>query len=219
MNHWAILWDQRDLLLDGFLNTLILFAGSTLGAALLGAVMAVGLRSGGTGGRALRAFVDGMRMLPFLLFVYLLYFGLPSYGIRLSAWTVGFIGLIVYHAAYVAEILRGAWTVLPVGQIEAAQACGYRRFALYREIILPQLVLQSGPVLGNQAIILLKDSAFLSIITVRELTAAASSIQSTYFIPYQALLVAIGFYWALSLLVEAATASLRRQALIRGLTT
>ncbi len=217
MDPWAILWSQRAGLLDGFQNTLWLFAGSAVGAALLGAIMATGLRRAGPAGWLVRAFVDAMRMLPFLLFAYLLYYGLPAVGLRLSAWTVGFAGLIAYHAAYVAEILRGAWAVLPVGQIEAARACGYTRFAMYREIILPQLVLQSGPLLGNQAIILLKDTAFLSIITVRELTAAASSIQSTYFIPYQALLVAIGFYWAVSLLIELATAGVRRRALNRGL--
>lgn len=217
MDPWAILWSQRDALLVGFQNTLWLFAGSALGAALLGALMTMGLRRSGSAGWLTRGAVDAMRMLPFLLYAYLLYYGLPAIGVRLSAWTVGFAGLITYHAAYVAEILRGAWAVLPTGQIEAARACGYRRFTLYRVIILPQLVLRSGPVLGNQAIILLKDTAFLSIITVRELTAAASSIQSTFFIPYQALLVAIIFYWMTSLLIEAMTAWLRRRALRRGM--
>lgn len=219
MDPWAVLWGQRASLLAGFQNTLWLFSLSALAAAALGAFGAMALRRTGPARWLTQGAVDAMRMLPFLLYVYLLYYGLPAVGLRLSAWTVGFLGLITYHAAYVAEILRGAWAVLPAGQIEAARACGYGRLAMYREIILPQLVLQSGPVLANQAIILLKDTAFLSIITVRELTAAASAIQSTYFIPYQALLVAIGFYWAVSLLVEVLAAGIRRRARRRGMVT
>lgn len=218
MNPWSVLWTQRATMLDGFQNTLVLFTISTVSAAVLGSLMAMALRARGAGVRLpVRGAVDAMRLLPFLLYVYLLYFGLPALGLRMSAWTVGFFALITYHSAYVAEVLAGAWAVLPTGQAEAARACGYRRLALYREIILPQLALTAGPLLGNQTIILLKDTAFLSIITVQELTMAASGIQATYFIPYQALLAAIGFYWALSLMVEGATALVRRRARDRGL--
>lgn len=219
MDPWAVLWSQRASLLAGFENTLWLVFLSLPAAAALGALGAMALRRTGPARWIARVLVDAMRMLPFLLYVYLLYYGLPAVGVRLSAWTVGFIGLITYHAAYVAEILRGAWAVLPAGQLEAARACGYRTLPLYREIILPQLVLQSGPVLANQAIILLKDTAFLSIVTVRELTAAASAIQSTYFIPFQPLLAAIALYWVLTLAVEAGAAGIRRLARRRGMAT
>src|SRR3546814_14085883 len=116
-----------------------------------------------------------MRMLPFLIFVYLLYYGLPSVGVKLEAWTAGLIGLIVYHAAYVAEILRGGWDQLPTGQTESAQAHGYHGLKLVRRIILPQLVLNTAPVIGNQLIYMLKDTAFLMIITVQELKIGRAS--------------------------------------------
>jgi polar amino acid transport system permease protein len=70
-----------------------------------------------------------------------------------------------------------------------------QKLCMYRRIVLPQLVLRTAPVLGNQLIICLKDTAFLSIITVRELTSAAASVQSLYFIPFEAFIVAIGLYW------------------------
>ena len=59
--------------------------------------------------RAARAFVDGMRCIPFLLFAYIVYYGFPSIGINLDNWGAGLLALTIYNAAYMAEILRGAW--------------------------------------------------------------------------------------------------------------
>lgn len=218
MNRWDILWGQRDTILRGLENTLILFGASAVVAFLLSCVIVIVIHGrSGIVGAVLRGAVDAMRMLPFLIYAYLLYYGLPALGIRMSAWTAGFIALITYHAAYFAEILRGAWATLPAGQAEAARAHGFASLAMYRRIILPQLVLRSAPVLGNQLIICLKDTAFLMIITVRELTAAASAVQSTYFIPFEAFIVAIVLYWAISFGIELLVARIGRVAETRGL--
>jgi polar amino acid transport system permease protein len=72
------------------------------------------------------------------------------------------------------------------------------------------------PLIGNQLIICLKDTAFLSIITVREITAAANSVQSTYFIPLKAFLVAILLYWLISLIIESAIKQVSRLGKKRG---
>ena len=72
---------------------------------------------------------------------------------------------------------------MPVGYIEAALAHGFRHHVIFLRILLPNVVMNTLPLIGNQLIICLKDTAFLSIITVREITAAANSVQSTYFIP------------------------------------
>jgi polar amino acid transport system permease protein len=218
MNKWEILWHHRGMILDGFESTLILFGVSAIAAFLLSSLIVLVIRTGrGPFGRAVRGIVDGMRMLPFLIYAYLLYYGLPSLGVRFDAWTAGFIALITYHAAYFAEILRGTWATLSTGQVEAARAHGFTTFMMYRRIILPQLVLRAAPVLGNQVIICLKDTAFLSIITVRELTAAASAVQSQYFIPFEAFIVAIGLYWLTSMLIEALVARIGIAAEEKGL--
>ena len=73
---------------------------------------------------------------------------------------------------------------------------------MFFRLILPQIVMQTRPLLGNQLIYALKDTAFLVIITVRELTAAANSLSGTYFIPTEAFIVVIGFYWAVSVVME-----------------
>ncbi|MGH6621982.1 MAG: amino acid ABC transporter permease [Alphaproteobacteria bacterium] len=218
MNKWEILWSHREMILDGFKSTLILFSVSAVAAFLLSCLIALAIRTARVPiANALRGAVDGMRMLPFLIYAYLLYYGLPSVGIRFDAWTAGFIALITYHAAYFAEILRGTWATLSTGQAEAARAHGFTSFMMYRRIILPQLLLRAAPVLGNQTIICLKDTAFLSIITVRELTAAASAVQSQYFIPFEAFIVAIGLYWLTSALIEAAVARIGFAAEEKGL--
>lgn len=206
------------MIVRGFENTLILFGVSSVAAFLLSCAIVLVIQTHqGTLGRVFRTLVDGMRVLPFLMYAYILYYGLPSLGVRFDAWTAGFIALITYHAAYFAEIMRGAWATLSKGQAEAARAVGFRNIAMYRRIILPQLVLRSAPVLGNQLIICLKDTAFLMIITVRELTAAASAVQSQYFIPFEAFIVAIGLYWLTSLTIEALVARIGLVAEIRGL--
>jgi polar amino acid transport system permease protein len=218
MSNWEILWNHREMILLGFRNTLILFSVSAVAAFLLSAVIVLMIRTRrDLVSKATRAVIDGMRMLPFLMYAYILYYGLPSLGISMDAWTVAFIALITYHAAYFAEILRGSWATLSTGQEEAARAQGFARFTMYRRIIQPQLVLRTAPVLGNQLIICLKDSAFLSIITVRELTSAAASVQSLYFIPFEAFLVAIALYWVTSILIELLVARVGFIAEVRGL--
>jgi polar amino acid transport system permease protein len=218
MNKWEILWSHREMMLEGFKSTLILFGVSVVAAFLLSSLIVLAIRTGrGPLGVAVRGVVDAMRMLPFLIYAYLLYYGLPSVGVRFDAWTAGFIALITYHAAYFADILRGTWATLSAGQAEAARAHGFTTFKMYRRIILPQLVLRAAPVLGNQVIICLKDTAFLSIITVRELTAAASAVQSQYFIPFEAFIVAIGLYWVTSMLIEALVTRIGSAAEDKGL--
>ncbi len=202
MNEWQILWDVRDTFTSGFMNTLLLFGISVCGAFVAGCVMVYMLEQGALAARLVRYFINAMRMLPFLILAYLLYYGLPSLGLRMSAWTAGLIALVIYHGAYFAEILRGTRLVLPEGYVEAAKAHGFTSFRLFRRIVLPQLVIRARPLLGNQLIIALKDTAFLTIITVQELTAAANSASATYFIPMEAFVVVIALYWLISIGLE-----------------
>ncbi|KGQ71091.1 ABC transporter permease [Chelonobacter oris] len=219
MDSWSILWEQRETLLAGFYNTLALF-GISLGlAAIIGIVMIFLLEGNARHPlrRCLIFLIDIMRMLPFLIYAYLLYYGLPALGVRLDAWTAGIVALTTYHGAYFAEILRGLRATVPRGQVDAALAHGYGKYSMMRYLILPQIFLRSGPLLGNQLIYLLKDTAFLTIITVKELTSAASSIQSIYFIPLEAFIVAIGLYWVVCILIDTAMKLVDRIAIKKGI--
>src|SRR6266851_8804824 len=182
----------------GLGNTMWLCGVSMALSLVLGALFLVPLTSQKPNlRRVAQAAVDAGRCIPFLLLTYIVYFGLPSAGVVLDKWTAALATLVLYNTAYMAEILRAGWASLPAGQTQAARAFGYSDFLLLRRIILPQLVIAVGPVIGNQLIQLIKDSAFLSIITLPELTFAANAVQSYYFVPFESFLFATLLYWAL----------------------
>ena len=203
MNQWAIIWSARDSFIAGLIATLELFIVAAVVGLAIGIVLCYLTEYQKRWlNRVIIAFVSLMRAIPFLILAYLLYYGLPEVGISMDAWTAGLVALMIYHGAYFFEILRSQRRVFSAGYIEAAVAQGFSRYQIYRRIILPNIVSSSLPLFGNQLIICLKDTAFLSIITVQEITAAANSVQATWFIPFNAFIVAIALYWAISILLE-----------------
>ena len=213
IHDFGIVWSERGLLLSGLANTAILSALAAVAALLLGFALTPAVMSKHRiVSVAARLLVDGMRCVPFLLFAYIVYYGLPSLGLRLDNWSSGLAALIIYNAAYMAEILRGAWVAQPREPIEAGIAFGFSELRLFRRIILPPLLLAAGPVIGNQVIQIIKDSAFLTIIALPELTHAASSIQSRHYVPFAAFITAVLLYWGLCLVIEAGVSSVGRLA-------
>ena len=193
-----VIWHELPQFAIGLGNTVWLCAVSMTLSLVLGGLLMVPLMSRHRVVRgAAQAIVDGGRCVPFLLLTYLVYFALPSLGLTVDKWSAALITLVVYNTAYMAEILRGGWAHLPAGQTDAAYAFGFTGLKLFRRIILPQVLIAVGPVIGNQLIQLIKDSAFLSIITVPELTFAANAVQSYYFVPFESFLFATLLYWAL----------------------
>jgi len=213
---FEIVWSQRDLMLNGLLLTLEIVAISSVLAGILGfAVFGLLVQGGPAIVRPVKAAIDVIRAVPFMLLCYLLYYGLPSTGITLDNMTAGITALAIYNAAYVAELLRGAWKAQPPEADEAARAFGFHGWRLLVRIILPPVLLDAVPMLGNQMIQVIKDSAFLVIITVQELTYAANEIQATYYVPFASFVCAILFYWILCLGVEGGVRGLLRVAEVR----
>ncbi len=216
MGDVAVVWAHADLLAQGFVNTILLAAFGAVVALAGGALVAILLVSPHPWLRVVvQSLVDLLRCVPFLLLAYLVYYGLPSLGLDLDNWTTGLGAIALYNTAYMAEILRSAWTRLPREMIEAATAFGFHGPALYLRIIMPPLFLSAAPTLGNQLIQIIKDTAFLTIIAVPELTHAASSIQSQYFVPFAAFIAAVLLYWLLCLIVEGGVYTAQRLAEVR----
>jgi polar amino acid transport system permease protein len=216
MTHeFAIVWAHRDRLIEGFSNTVWLCLLATVFALAFASPITMALMARNRALRtATRGLVDGMRCVPFLLLAYIIYYGLPTLGIRFNNYTSGLCALVIYNAAYMAEILRGAWASLPREHIDAGHAFGFSGWRLYRRIILPPVVLACVPVLGNQVIQIVKDSAFLTIIAVPELTHEASSIQSLYYVPFAAFVTAVALYWLLCRGVELLVGTVERRAAV-----
>ncbi len=203
MRGWAIVWQHRSEMLAGLETTLFISAVAALASLALGAALSMALMSRRRAPARIAAlFVDVMRCMPFLLLAYFVYYGLPALGLTLDNWSAGLSALILYNTGYMAELLAAAWRGLPRETIEAAHAFGFHGFAVFRRIILPPVVLTAAPMIGNQVIQIVKDSAFLTIIAVEELTHAAASIQSTYYVPFASFVSAVLLYWLLCLVVE-----------------
>jgi len=200
----AVLWEQRDAMLSGLLTTIGITIVAAICAGVLGLVIFSLLISRVRAIEVtLTRLIDLMRCVPFMLFCYLIYYGLPSAGIVVGNLTAGITALTLYNAAYIAELLRGGYEALPREGIEAGHAFGFHGWGLLVRIILPPVLLSTIPMFGNQMIQIIKDSAFLVIIAVQELTFAANEIQATYYVPFASFVCAMLLYWLLCLGVEA----------------
>jgi len=198
-----VLWEQRDALLSGLLTTVAITAVAAVFAGILGLVMfALLISRARLIVRLLTWLIDLIRCVPFMLFCYMIYYALPSFGILIGNLTAGIVALTLYNAAYVAELLRGGYRALPREGIEAGEAFGFHGWRLLTRIILPPLLLTSAPMLGNQMIQIVKESAFLVIIAVQELTFAANEIQATYYVPFASFVCAMLLYWLICLAIE-----------------
>ncbi len=161
-------------LLDGVRFTLIL----TVGGFAIGAVLALPLAAARrSSSRVLRlaaiGYVETLRGVPPIAWLFLLYFGLAQVDIRLSSLTAGVIGLALIAAAYLAEIYRAGLRAVPHGQLEAARAVGLGSVRIYRHVIGPQAIVTVVPPAAAFLIGLLKDSALASLIGVPEVTGLA----------------------------------------------
>ncbi len=141
-----------------------------------------------------------IRGTPLLVQLFLLFFGLPQFGIMLPAFVCAVIGLGLYSGAYVSEIVRGAIQSVDVGQMEAARTLGLTRAQAMRLVILPQAALRAIPPLGNEAIALIKNSALVSLLTISDLMHEGEEIIS---VSYRSLEV----YLAVALLYLAMTSA------------
>ncbi|MCA1794225.1 MAG: amino acid ABC transporter permease [Desulfotignum sp.] len=140
------------------------------------------------------AYIEVIRSTPLLVQIYFLYFGLPTLGIRVPEIQTGIIALMLNSGAYIAEIIRAGITSVDDGQIESGVSSGLNYFQRMRFIILPQALGATVPPLLGQSIVLVKDSALLSLISVMELTRCGQTMTSERFMPTEAFLTVTFFY-------------------------
>jgi polar amino acid transport system permease protein len=119
------------------------------------------------------AYIEIIRGTPLLVQLFIIYYGLPQYGIRLEAFTAGVIGLSINYSAYLAEVYRAGILAIDKGQWEAGGSIGLSRAALLQHVIVPQAARIVLPPVGNYFISMLKDSALVSTISIVELMRAA----------------------------------------------
>jgi polar amino acid transport system substrate-binding protein len=127
------------------------------------------------------AYVELIRGTPLLIQLFLIFYGLPHIGIRLSPMVAAILGLGLNYSAYEAENYRAGIQSIPKTQMEAALALGMTRLQALRYVIVPQAMRLVIPPVTNDFIDLLKDSSLVSVITMVELTKAYSQLASIHY--------------------------------------
>jgi polar amino acid transport system permease protein len=139
--------------------------------------------------------------------LFILFFGLPQFGILLPAFLCGVLGLGIYSGAYVSEIVRGSIQSIDRGQMEAARSLGMSYGKAMRNIVLPQALVRMIPPLGNEFIALIKNSALVSLLTIHDLMHEGQKIISVSYRSLEVYLAIAVLYFVLTGLT---TLALRR---------
>ncbi|MCD1261090.1 ectoine/hydroxyectoine ABC transporter permease subunit EhuD [Paenibacillus athensensis] len=196
-------WNYALDILPQLLKALPMTIGATvLGfalACLLGLPLAVIRYAGGPiGSYMVAAWVEFIRSTPLLVQLFVLFYVLPLYGIAVSPFATGVIGLGIHYSTYISEVFRGGIEAVPKGQWEAARALNLGARRTWTGIILPQAVPPMAPVLGNYLITMFKETPMLSAITVVELLQTAKSLGSVSFRYVEAFTLVGCLFFALS---------------------
>lgn len=215
---WDWLPKYLPLAMEGLWRTVWLLVASTF----LGFLLAVPLGFAQAVGPwylavPARVFCTLIRGTPLLLQIWLLYYGLGSVfpqidGIRDSvlwpylrqAWPYALLALTLSFAGYEGEVMRGAFSGVNRGQLEAAHSFGMPRFTLFRRIWLPQAINNVLPTLGGETILQLKATPLVATITVVEIFAVSSRVRQDTFVIYEPLLLLALVYMAIAGLIALA---------------
>lgn len=176
-------------------------------------------------------YVSLIRGTPFLIQIFLLFFGLPQINQQLNKFIPGFeqqypfissllllpavptgiLALAINYGAYMTETFRAGIQSIGKGQREAAYALGMSPWQTMRLIILPQAFRVVIPPVGNEFIAMTKDSALVSVIGVQELLWRAQKVGQQYFHSMETLLIAAAFYWLMTILLQAGQSRIERR--------
>ncbi|MGI4955381.1 MAG: amino acid ABC transporter permease [Janthinobacterium lividum] len=185
-------------ILQALLMTLWLWLTGLAASVALGLLIAIARRMGGPLlDVPLGLAVQVVRGVPFLVQVFLLYFGGPAIGLVLEQFTAGLLALSLFGGCYMSEVFRTGFRAVPRGHMEAALCVGLSRWQTLVRIVVPEMLVLVLPAGTNIAIGLIKETAVLSVISVPELTGVVSGIGSETYAFVEALLTLSLLYWGL----------------------
>lgn len=199
--------------------TLSAFAVAAVGSLLFGVLLGLGRLSQHAWLRVpCLAVVEVFRAIPVLILMMILYYGLPTVGVRMEPFFAVVIGLILYNGSVLAEVFRAGVRSLPKGQNEAAQALGMRRTQILWIVLLPQATRAMLPVILSQLVVVLKDTALGFIVTFHELLFYAKFLGSsfTYGSPIIPATIVMGSIYVVLCLALSGVAKLVELRLARG---
>ena len=214
-NFLGDLAEQMPLILLGLRQTLTLATLVSMSGLLLGiAVFYLTQSHTAWVRRLIGAYISFFIGMPLIVLLFLMYYGLPQWGVSLSPFMVALIGFTFNVAAYNAAYLTTAYNGLDQSEIEAAKAQGFSRLQTFRFIILPQVLRLSVPALTNQIILNLKDSSVAFLIQYTEFFARVQELAATDFQFFRAYLFAALVYLALVSMIVLAARAIEKRVVI-----
>jgi polar amino acid transport system permease protein len=157
-------------------------------------------------------YVEFIRNTPVLLQIFIVYFALPSFGVRLSAVAAGTIALGINVGAYLTEVVRAGISSVDKGQLEAAQVLGLGKAHVFIYVVAPQALRNVYPALVNNLVQVLLGTSLLSTIAVPEITGVATVINARTLLFVQVFGIAIALYLVLSYGLSAIASLIERFA-------
>jgi polar amino acid transport system permease protein len=193
----------RDALADGVLLTFQLTGTTIAFGFLIGLATAAGAVYGGKYLRsAVHVYVEAIRNTPLLVQLFLIFFGLPSIGLKLDVVPAATIALAVNLGAYASEIIRAGLESIPKSQVEAGLCLGLSRAQVFRHVVLVPALKNVYPSLTSQFVLLMLATSVTSQIATPELFYAGSIIQSRTYRDFEVYIVIAVLYLAISLLLR-----------------
>lgn len=187
-------------ILDGVWITLLLSGVAMVGGLLIGILCAAGRTYGPAWLRGIvGAYVEIIRNTPLLVQLFLIFFGLPSFGVRLDGLTAAMIALVINLGAYTTEIVRAGFEAVPKAQVEAGHSLGLSGVQVFRYIVVFPALKAMFPALASQFVLLMLATSVASQISVQDLFHAASIVQSRTFRDFEVYTVIGVLYLALAI--------------------
>lgn len=147
---------------------------------------------------AAAAYVQFMRGTPLLLQLFFIYYVLPYGGLILSPFQAGVLGLTLNYAAYMAEVFRAGIAAVPKGQFEAGASLALTQRQLMAYVVMPQALKIVVPPIGNFFVAIFKDSALVSVITMKDLMFTGQILAASTFMHFQIFAMVAAIYLMLS---------------------
>lgn len=152
-------------------------------------------------------YIEIIRGTPLLVQMLIVFYMLPAFGVQIpnlfgiakfGDYSLVVLALVINSAAYIAEIIRGGIQAVDKGQTEAALALGMSKSLMMRKIILPQAIKNILPALGNEFIVIIKESAIVSVVGIMDLMFAAQQVRSATYLPFEPLIMAAAVYFVMT---------------------
>ena len=200
---YKLAWDNLPFIIKGLSMTLYISVIGMLLGLIFGLMLAL-MRNSRKWILRLpsRMYISFMRGIPMLVFLFILYFGLPMIGIKMTAFVAACLGFGLNSAAYIAEINRAALNSIDVGQWESAKALNMNATATLFSIILPQTVRIAVPPLTNVFMDMVKATSLAAVITVPELFQKAQIVAGREFDSMTFYILIAIIYWMVCVVIS-----------------